>query len=293
MKKLVLILICMASSSFAFAQQTYTVNNETLELKTEVEGTLDLLWNTFDGRYRYFIKKADDSIIELKNTKGSDNKFQNDYQTTLSSLTNTDASQVKLTTYSLKQFINNYNAQADSNYIISDSQSKLKLRLGVFGGLTNNPFVENPNNETVPFFGSELEVVSDNMSSRHAGFLNVKYGTESDAFKYSATQIALGYRYRFVNTAGFNIYGQTKFATFTLSNITVATITSAEGEPVIIQTEEVSSSAFDTPLIFGLGADIKLGNGYLSFVYDSLFAVFIDNQGNFPMDFAVGYKFNL
>lgn len=293
MKKLVLILICMASSSFAFAQQTYTVNNETLELKTEVEGTLDLLWNTFDGTYRYFIKKADDSIIELKNTKGSDNKFQNDYQTTLSSLTNTDASQVKLTTYSLKQFINNYNAQADPNYIISDSRSKLKLRLGVFGGLTNNPFVENPNNETVPFFGSELEVVSDNMSSRHAGFLSVKYGTESDAFKYSATQIALGYRYRFVNSAGFNLYGQTKFATFTFSKITVATSASAEGEPVIIQTEEVSSSAFDTPLIFGLGADIKLGNGYLSLVYDSLFAVFIDNEGNFPMDFAVGYKFNL
>lgn len=293
MKKLVLILICMASSSFAFAQQTYTVNNETLELKTEVEGTLDLLWNTFDGTYRYFIKKADDSIIELKNTKGSDNKFQNDYQTTLSSLTNTDASQVKLTTYSLKQFINNYNAQADPNYIISDSRSKLKLRLGVFGGLTNNPFVENPNNETVPFFGSELEVVSDNMSSRHAGFLSVKYGTESDAFKYSATQIALGYRFRFVNSAGFNLYGQTKFATFTFSKITVATSASAEGEPVSIQTEEVSSSAFDTPLIFGLGADIKLGNGYLSLVYDSLFAVFIDNEGNFPMDFAVGYKFNL
>lgn len=293
MKKLVLILICMASSSFAFAQQTYTVNNETLELKTEVEGTLDLLWNTFDGTYRYFIKKADDSIIELKNTKGSDNKFQNDYQTTLSSLTNTDASQVKLTTYSLKQFINNYNAQADPNYIISDSRSKLKLRLGVFGGLTNNPFVENPNNETVPFFGSELEVVSDNMSSRHAGFLSVKYGTESDAFKYSATQIALGYRFRFVNSAGFNLYGQTKFATFTFSKITVATSASAEGEPVSIQTEEVSSSAFDTPLIFGLGADIKVGNGYLSLVYDSLFAVFIDNEGNFPMDFAVGYKFNL
>ncbi len=283
----------MASSSFAFAQQTYTVNNETLALKTEVEGTLDLLWNTFDGTYRYFIKNADDSIIELKNTKGSDNKFQNDYQTTLSRLTNTDASQVKLTTYSLKQFINNYNAQEDSNYIISDSRSKLKLRLGVFGGLTNNPFVENPNNETVPFFGSELEMASDNMSSRHAGFLSVKYGTESDAFKYSATQIALGYRYRFVNTAGFNLYGQTKFATFTLSKVTVASITSAEGEPVIIQTEAVSSSAFDTPLIFGLGADIKLGNGYLSFVYDSLVAVFIDNQGNFPVDFAVGYKFNL
>jgi len=45
--------------------------------------------------------------------------------------------------------------------------------------------------------------------------------------------------------------------------------------------------------IFGLGADIKLGSGYLTLVYDSLFGVFIDSKDNFPVDFAVGYKFDL
>lgn len=292
MKKLIFILVSMAFSGFAFAQQTYTVNNETLELKTEVEGDLDLLWNTIDGRYRYFIKTTDDSIIELKNTRGSDKKFQNEYQTTLSTLTNTDASQVKLTTYSLKQFINTYNAQADSSYIISDSKTKLKLRLGIFGGATNNPFVENPNNETVPFFGSELEVVSDALTSRHAGFLAVKYGTESDAFKYASTQIALGYRYRFINKTSFNMYGQTKFASLRWSNTTVTSVNSVDGVSVT-QTEDVSSTAFNTPLTFGLGADIKLGKGYVSLVYDSIFGIFEDNQDNFPIDFAIGYKFNL
>lgn len=284
MKKLVFILICIAFSHFTFAQNTYSINNEVLELKTEVEGTLDLLWNTFDGKYRYFIKSSDDSIIELKNTKNSDNKFQNEYQTTLNKLTNSDASKVKLTTYSLKQFINRYNAEKDSSYVTKDFKSKLKLRLGIFSGLTNNPFVKNPSNSSVLFFGSEAEVISDDISSRHAGFLNVKYGTESDEFKYSSLQLALGYRYRFVNKDRFNIYGQTKFASLTLSN---STITSTQGN------QDISNTAFDTPLIFGLGADIKLGKGYLSLVYDSLFAIFVENEGNFPLDLAIGYKFNL
>jgi len=47
-------------------------------------------------------------------------------------------------------------------------------------------------------------------------------------------------------------------------------------------------------LIFGLGADFKIcDSSYITFVYDSIFALLRDNEGNFPIDFAVGYKFNL
>lgn len=291
MKKFILLFSLLAYSSYTFAQQTYTIGNETLELKTETEGSLDLLWNVINEQYRYFIRTEDGKITELKNTKNSKNKYQEEYKTVLTDLTSIDASKVNLTTYSLKSFIDEFNNTKDSNYVITDSSSKLKFRLGLFGGLTNSPFNQNINNEKTAFFGTEIEAVSDNLDSRHSGFLNVRHTTDNDDFQYSATQIALGYRFRFINKNKINVYVQTKFATYTSATIKT-TITNPEDAASLI-TIENTSSGFDAPFIFGLGADLKIGNGYLTLVYDSLFAVFIDNQDNFPVDFAIGYKFNL
>ena len=291
MKKIILLLCFFVFGNFAIAQQTYTVGNETLELKTEAEGPLDLLWNTINEQYRYFIKTEDGRITELKNTKETNNKYQEEYKIVLADLTSMDVSKVNLTTYSLKSFIDKYNSSTDSNYVASNPKSKVNLRLGVFGGITNSPFNKNINNQKVALFGTELEAVSDNLDSRHAGFLNVRYTTDNDDFKYSATQIALGYRYRFINKTNFNVYAQTKFATFTSSKSTTTIVDPNDANAFI--TIEDSSTGFDAPLIFGLGADIKLGNGYLTLVYDSIFAAFVDSQDNFPVDFAIGYKFNL
>lgn len=291
MKKFILLLVFLTFTTWTFAQQTYTVGNETLALKTETEGTLDLLWNTINEQYRYFIKTKDGKITELNNTKDTDNKYQEEYKSVLEDLTSMNASKVKLTTYSLKSFIDKYNSSIDSNYVSSEPKSKVKLRLGVFGGVTNSPFNKNPNNQKTALFGTELEAVSDNVASRHAGFLNVRHTTDNDDFKYSATQVALGYRFRFISKANFNIYAQTKFATFTSSKIT-STIADPSDSNAFITIED-TSTAFDVPFIFGLGADIKLGKGYLTLVYDSIIAAALDSQDNFPVDFAVGYKFNL
>jgi len=296
MKKIIFLLSLISFSSVTFAQQTYAVGNENLVLKTEVDGTLDLLWNTIDGQYRYFVKTEDDTIVELKNTKGDDKKYKEEYKQTLSELTQMDASKLKLTTYSLKNFIDEYNVSKDSNYTVKDDSAKLKLRLGGFGGITNNPFVRNPNflstddNKIVPFIAAELEVVSDKLS-RHSGFLALKYTNSDDEFEYSAAQLALGYRFRFVNTKGFSIYAQTKFATFTSSKSTSRLQDESDASNIIIR--ENSGTAFDVPFIFGIGSDIKLGNGYLTIIYDSLFAMLIDSEGDFPVDLAIGYKFNL
>lgn len=290
MKKTLLLLVFITFSKFLIAQETYTINNETLVLKTEVDGTLDLLWNTFNNEYRYFVRSNDGTFTELKNTKGEDKKYQEEYKQVLTNLTQLDAAKVKLTTYSLKTFISNYNASKNPNYAEAIDASSLKLRLGLFGGLTNQPFVENPNNENVISFGAELELVSSKPQPKQAAFFNVRHAVEHDDFKYSATQLALGYRYRVINTSSFNIYAQSKIVTYTASKSTLSYLDQNSN----VVTSENTGSDFDVPFIFGIGADFKLGdNGYLTFVYDSLFGVFIDHQGNFPVDFAIGYKLNL
>ena len=290
MKHLILLLsLCFASLSIA--QQSYTINNETLELNTEVDGTLDLLWNSFDGQFRYFVKDANNKITELKNTKGTDNKYQNEYQATLTDLTGMNASKTKFTLFSLKQFINKYNVSQDETYVSTEQKVKFKTRLGVFGGLTNNPFTSNPENESAVFFGTELELVQDKSQPKHAGFVNFRYTSKTDNFDYKAAQLALGYRFRFVNTNGFNIYAQTKFAT--LTKVDASFVIENPENPGTFVTNEVSNTEFDAPLIFGLGADFKVGNGYITFIYDSLFAAFIENGDHFSTDFALGYKFNL
>ncbi|MBU2939084.1 hypothetical protein KO494_05970 [Lacinutrix sp. C3R15] len=278
MKKLLLLLCIIFMSTSAIAQNTYTINNEELTLKTEIEGDLDLLWNTIDSQFRYFVKTTDNTIIELVNTKDSNNKYQEEYKTVLNTVSNNSipTKKVNLTLPSLRSFFDLYNASQDANYKQTE-RVKIKTRIGVFGGVTNNPFVENPDNKTTALFGAELEFFGSKIMPRHAGFIGVRHAAEHKDFKYAATQIALGYRYRFINQSNFNIYANVKFATYTITN-----------------TENDSGGVFDAPFIFGLGTDIKVcENGFITFAYNELFSIFIDNQGNFPIDFAVGYKMNL
>ena len=81
-----------------------------------------------------------------------------------------------------------------------------------------------------------------------------------------------------------------KFATVNFTNATV-TITNSDAS---IFTEKLNQTTFDIPLIFGIGADIKITeNSFITLAYNELFAVFLKNKGNFSQDFAIGYKFNL
>lgn len=295
MKKLVFILCLLFSFSSLYAQESYIINGETLQLKTEVEGNLDLLWNTIDRQYRYFIRTKDGSIQELVNTKNPETKkYQEEYKATLNELTQEyglSAEDVRLTLASLKDYINMYNSTSDINFNY-EPRAKMQSRLGVFGGLTNQPFVNNPNNTSVPFFGAEFEVYSDKRLERHAGYFNLRTALEADDFKYSSTQLGLGYRYRFINKSNFSIYGNLTFVTYTFYNETVSY--EDELNPGTYITKKQSDSQLEAPFIFGLGSDIKVTkNGYITLAYNNLIALFNENEGNFPIDFAVGFKFNL
>ncbi|WP_299120362.1 hypothetical protein [uncultured Winogradskyella sp.] len=284
-KTLLIVLLCFAFQA-NYSQESYTIDGETLELKTEIEGKLDLLWNIIDGEYRYFVRTENGTITELKNTKDSNKNYLEEYKTTLSSLTNgMSTDQLKLTTYSLKKFIDKYNASVDSSYATMATEGKVQFRLGFSAGITNHPFVRNPDNVKVPQIAAELEIYEAELP-RHSGFLQAKHTFDAEDFNYSTNEFSLGYRYRIINKPCFSIYGQVKLATVNFISSTF------EDENNI----QVSSNeaAFDVPLIFGIGSDIKIGkNSFITLIYGELFAIIFDNQGNFSTDIAIGYKFNL
>lgn len=293
MKKFSLILILLLSFSHVFSQKEYTIEGQNYLLKTEVEGSWDLLWNVIDGNYRYFIRTEDGNIDELVNTKDSNGKFQNEFKSLLSrkssNTANTD--ELKLTLPSLKNFFNAYNASQDSSYTYHDEKLKIKSRLGVFGGLTNNPFIDNPDDELSGLIGAELELYDDDLAKRHAAFFQFTHVLENDKLEYSTTELALGYRFRFINTKKFNIHANVKLVTLSFSNSTVYTIDEDTSE---IISNEKSATSFDAPIIFGLGADFKVSdNGYITFYYNEIISLSLENQGSFPVNFALGYKFNL
>lgn len=291
MKKLVLLIACITFCLAIQAQQTYTIGDETLELKTEVEGNLDLLWTIENSYYRYFVRSTNGSIQELVNTKNPETKkYQEEYKKVLNKLTegqDLSTEKVNLTLFSLKEYINTYNSTTDLNYDF-ESRATLQSRLGFFGGITNQPLVDNPNNISTPFFGVDFEVFSKNKLQRHALFFQAKHSLSDDEFEYSATQLSIGYRFRFINKSAFNFYGNLKLVTFDFINAEYTYEDSNLG------TYSESTTALQIPFILGIGADIKVTkNGYIMFAYHDIYALFVDNGGNFPIDFALGFKFDL
>lgn len=290
MKRFLFFLSLLISISTLNAQETYTIKNETLELKTDLEGELDLLWNIINNQYRYFVRTTSGEIIELKNTKGENNKFQEEYKQIIKELTENklETNKLNLTLVDLRKILNTYNKSIDSNYAQQNVKKKLQTRMAIFGGITNHPFVNNPENIKTALVGGEFEIFEATAMPRHSGYIQLRNTFESDDFKFKTTEISLGYRFRFIKTEPVNIFGNFTFATlsFTASDLP------DEINPLINVNEK--STSFDVPLMFGLGADIKIADGhFITLGYNELFALLIDNQGNFPIDFTVGYRFDL
>ena len=290
--KRILFLLCgllLSLSSITAQTDSYTVNNQSYELKTEVEGTITLLWNTFSQEYRYFVKKGT-TITELTNTKEG-KKYQNEYKKQLQELTSDaamDTDNVKLTLASLRRFFNDYNKKVDPSYTENSFLTNIEYRLGAFGGVTNSVFVENPDNISNPQFGVDFELYDATALPSHSVVFQFKQTLSSDEFDYRASQFSINHRFKFIKTPAFQIYLNTKLVTFTASKRTEEII----GDD-FIAFEEDSGSSLQGPLVFGLGADIKLGKGYLSLNYNDAYSFVIDDNGEFPVDLTIGYRFVL
>jgi len=116
--------------------------------------------------------------------------------------------------------------------------------------------------------------------------MQLRHVLKTNDFEYSTTEIALGYRFRVINTQAFNLFVQTKLATLNFVKTTVP----VENDLLI----DINETVYDVPLTFGLGADIRLTNSsFLTIRYNELFAVLLENKGNFSTNITLGYKFNL
>lgn len=290
------LLIITACTLSVHAQQQYTVSGQTYTLKAEVEGPLTLLWNTIDGEYRYFAKKGT-TIVELKNTRGGSTGYREEYREELAKLTSDapmDTENVKFTKASLKDFFIAYNTKVDPGYAHESPSILLKARLGAFAGITNSVFTSNPDNVLLPVAGIDLEIIDEVKLKRHALVVRFKQTFQNSDYKYSASQLSMNYRFKFIKTERFDVFANAKFVAYTYSekDIVITEAPAGGGTPVV-RTERFSGGDLSAPGTFGLGADIALGKGYLTFFYDDIVGLGVDSNGEFPVDISVGYKFSL
>ncbi|RIA08525.1 hypothetical protein OE09_0339 [Flavobacteriaceae bacterium MAR_2010_72] len=286
MKNIAILLFILFSSNSLFSQDTYSVGNENHELIMEVEGELDLLWNIIDNRYRYFVRKSDNTIVELLNTRNEARMYQWEYKSTLQNITGVPTFDLKFTLFDLKAYIDDYNLSQDPEYKTSIYKATPQLLFGTFGGVTNTPFVRNTTNAVLPQFGIELELLDGKRIKPHALFMQLRHVFKTHNFKFSTTELAMGYRFRVINATKFNLYAQSKFATLNFLKNTVAD--GAGG------TTTVSETVFDIPFTFGVGAEISVSeNSFFTISYNELFAALLENNGNFSTNITVGYKLTL
>ena len=270
------------------AQNVYIINNDTLQLKREVKGPLSLFWTEDDLEYRYFVQK-EKRMVELLNPDGNGR-----FREQLSELT-TDAKintrDVKFVLYSLRHFTNTYNAIVQEDYVKNESTKNILQRISIFTGLSNNIYTDNPENILAPVLGLEYEFYDPNLAPRHSAFLQLRHNFEQDEYQYSATHLSVNYRFKALYFKKFDLHVDARLATLYYSSETTAVKNDA-GKFVSVKDE--SGFTFTAPLSFGLSSDIKITPAsFITLGYNDIFALVLDSNGKFPVDFTVGYKYSL
>ena len=282
-------MIFLLYTTLVSGQESYVVDGQEYTLKSDVKGDLELLWNTIDNQYRYFLKK-DAAITELKNTR-SEGRFQEEYKDVLKSYTqdvSISTDNVNLTLPSLHDFVVNYNKMKNTNFSDNRRDVSLKLLLGVFAGVTNSVFTENVSNDSQLIAGLELELTDPSKLKRHAAVVEFKQTFEGSKHKYSASQFSLNYRFKFVKTPVLDMYANVKFASVSIYSKEIF-VTRPSG--VVVEKE--SGSYLSSPIALGIGVDYKIGEGYVTFGYRDFVGLNVDSNNHFPMEFTLGYKLML
>lgn len=270
------------------AQEPFIIEGDTLQLQREVKGPLSLYWSEKNHKYQYFVQKGN-RMVELKNTKG-----QEEFKEQLAALT-TDTRlktrDVKFVLYSLRHFVNSYNSLVQEDYETNEATANIKQRIGLFVGLSNNKYTENPENILAPLVGLEYEFYDPNLAPRHSAFIQLRQSFKQDEYRYSSTQLSLNYRLKVLYFNKFDLHINTELATFLYSDDRIR-IRNDAGEVIAIKEEEGFS--FTAPFSFGIGSDIQVTpQSFISLGYNDIFSIVLDGNDSFPFDFSIGYKYNL
>ena len=280
----------MFTAAALSAQETYIIEGDTLQLTREVRGPLSLFWNETGNKFRYFVQKKDRMVELFEEPVGTKPGFREQ----LEELTD-DAviktHEVKFVLYSLRHFVNSYNALIEEDYLFNDATADIQKRIGLFVGLSNNIYTENRNNVLAPVVGGEFEFFDPNLAPRHAAFVHLRHSFSQDEYHYNSTQLSLNYRFRALYFDGFDLHIDAELATFLYSEGQLDVYNDA-GEIVAIKEE--TGFSFTAPFSFGIGSDIQITeNGFITLSYNDIFSLVLDGNGNFPVDFTVGYKYSL
>ncbi|HET7360462.1 MAG TPA: hypothetical protein VFI78_00855 [Salinimicrobium sp.] len=274
------------------AQEVFVLDGETLKLKQEVKGPMNLFWVLQGYDYRYFVQKGN-KMLELKNTT-IQGEPQEEYKNQLQNLAGNveiSTAHVDFVLYDLRFFVNRFNAKVNKDYEFNASTPNFQKRIGFFVGLSNNKYTHNPQNILAPVIGLEFEVYDPNLLPGHSVFLQFRQSFEQDEYQYSSTQLSLNYRLKFLNFRNFNLHLNAELATFLYSQNRKA-ITGADGN--IVGYRDDNGFTFTSPLSFGIGGDIKITDeSFITFSYNDIVSIVLDGNGSFPLDFSLGYKYNL
>jgi len=142
-----------------------------------------------------------------------------------------------------------------------------------------------------PVLGLEYEFDDPNLAPRHSAFIQLRQSFKQDDYRYSSTGLSLNYRFKALYFRNFDLHIDTRLATLYYSEDSIS-ITNDAGE--IIAVKDDSGFTFTAPFSFGVGSDIQITpNSFITVGYNDIFALVWESNGKFPIDFTIGYKYNL
>lgn len=285
---LIVILSCLGTS-LAQDVKTFSFEGKDIALTYEEKGELSLLAYYPESRYskngvRFFLEKNNE-LIELTQENYKENLM------TYAANVDLDIMTLRYNIRDLSRVVRKYNG-GDNDY---NEASGLNARLGLLGGLgnfTEYSNLQNPTNANIPFLGAEVEVYSETQYLRSSGFFQVRHAFGNDDFELTQTEFVLGYRFKFINTSWFHLYGETELISLFNYKLTYLDDTlEFFNEPTLITD---SGFQLGTPVTLGLGMAIKLFNEtYLTLNYSNMLRLGEPTRSDFPVDIRAGIKFRL
>ena len=272
------------------AQGIFIIEGDTLQLKQEVRGNLSLFWDEIEANPRYFVQKSN-RMVELKDSLVN-GEIQ--YRSVLERLTRDKAFspvEVEFNLTSIAGFVRGYNTKVQEEKLAENEESRFSARLGFYTGLTNSVYSENPNNVLAPLIGVELEMRNPGKAPKHSAVVEIEQTFKRDDYRYTATQLSINYRFRFLELGLLEIYAEASLFRL-LYALDEREIIDDSGEILAIRDD--SQFKLQVPLSLGIGADLKVTeNSYITFGYNEFVSATLDSNNSFPLDFTVGYKYNL